>query len=76
MRRGEARAAVITCVVAMIRRIRISTRREYAEAERGMKLSSRALEPVGGGAAVQCSTEEEIFAALGLEYRHPHERCC
>jgi DNA polymerase/3'-5' exonuclease PolX len=41
-----------------------------------MKLSSRALEPVGGGAAVQCSTEEEIFAALGLEYRHPHERCC
>lgn len=41
-----------------------------------MKLSSRALEPINGGDAIQCNTEEEIFAALGLEYRAPHERCC
>jgi hypothetical protein len=28
------------------------------------------------GEGVRCKTEEDVFAALGLEYKAPHQRNC
>lgn len=41
----------------------------------GCRLSDRGL-TLPGGEELECHTEVEIFEALGLEWREPHERDC
>ena len=55
--------------------------RLYAQ-KQGFSLSDKELRPVvrargdkvHEGAGIECATERDIFVALGLPYRHPHER--
>lgn len=55
--------------------------RHYAKTRKAFSLSDRGLFPLldgsnKGSTSVVCRTEKEIFRALDLEYRTPHERSC
>ena len=49
--------------------------RRYARAEKQIILTSHGMYSMSTKESFDANSEEEIFGKLGLEYRHPHERC-